>query len=49
VAARTSLDEAQQQILRADIARIEQCHFGRAEDPNLDLAAVAQTWLRRCV
>jgi len=49
VAARTNLDETQQQNLRADIARIEQCHFGRAEDPNLDLAAVAEQWLRRCV
>jgi hypothetical protein len=49
VAARTNLDETQQQNLRADIARIEQCHFGRSEDPNLDLAAVAEQWLRRCV
>ncbi|MEO6596867.1 MAG: hypothetical protein ABIP94_19150 [Planctomycetota bacterium] len=47
VALRTKLDEDGKQQLQADIARIEACHFGRAEDPSLDLKAVAEAWLRR--
>ena len=49
IAARTRLDAAQQAQLAADIARIEACHFARAADPSLDLAAVARTWLRTAV
>lgn len=45
--AQRRLDESTRAALTADIARIEACHFGRAQDPDLDLAAVATTWLRR--
>jgi hypothetical protein len=47
IAARGKLDAAQRQALAADVARIEACHFGRAQDPTLDLEAVARTWLER--
>ena len=36
-----------QQQLDADIRRIESSHFGRQEDGELDLDAVAREWLRR--
>jgi hypothetical protein len=41
------LDAAARQELRAAIERIEACHFGRAADPTLDLAAVAAEWIQR--
>ncbi|MBL9077355.1 MAG: hypothetical protein JNL08_07625 [Planctomycetes bacterium] len=41
------LDDGGRRDLRAAIERIEACHFGRAEDPTLDLAAVAAEWIRR--
>ncbi|MBX3462207.1 MAG: hypothetical protein KF830_03475 [Planctomycetes bacterium] len=41
------LDEAARRQLRAAIERIEACHFGRADDPTLDLEAVAAEWIRR--
>jgi hypothetical protein len=40
------LDDGQKQKLAADIARIEACHFDRAQDATLDLEAVARDWLR---
>ena len=46
VAARARLDADQSRDLAADIARIEACHFGRGQDPSLDLEAVAKNWLR---
>lgn len=47
VAARGRLDGAGRAALAADIERIEACHFGRVQDPALDLAAIAQNWLTR--
>ncbi|MBL8751269.1 MAG: hypothetical protein JNK78_19080 [Planctomycetes bacterium] len=44
---RGRLDDDTKRQLEAAIARIEACHFGRAEDPTLDLAAVAAEWVRR--
>ena len=44
--AQRRLDPARQQALAADIARIEASHFGRTQDPALDLAATAERWLR---
>ena len=41
------LDDRTRGELRQAIERIEQCHFGRAEDPTLDLEAVAAEWIRR--
>ncbi len=41
------LDDTARQQLRATIERIEACHFGRAEDPALDLEATAAEWIRR--
>jgi hypothetical protein len=41
------LDDAARQQLRTAIERIEACHFGRAADPTLDLAATAAEWIRR--
>ena len=49
IAARTTLDDAGRQSLLAAMARIEACHFGRTDDPTLDLEAVAHEWLRRTV
>jgi hypothetical protein len=49
VGARGKLDAAQRQALAADVARIEASHFGRTNDPALDLEAVARTWLARAV
>ena len=40
--------DAKQQLGQA-IRRIEECHFGRAADPSLDLKAVAEEWLRRAI
>jgi hypothetical protein len=47
VARRAPLDADSKQQLAADVARIEQVHFGRAADPSLDLAAVATRWAAR--
>jgi hypothetical protein len=47
VAARGRFDEATRTALAADMARIEACHFGRAQDPSLDLGALARSWLSR--
>lgn len=41
------LDEQSRGAIAGDIARIEACHFGRAQDPALDLGAIATDWLRR--
>lgn len=46
IGAQRKLDDAQKQKLAADIARIEACHFDRAQDPTLDLEAVARGWLQ---
>lgn len=43
------LDAAAKAALDADVARIERVHFGRDEDPGLDLAALAKDWLRRAL
>jgi hypothetical protein len=45
--AHATLDDASRQQLRATIERIEACHFGRADDPTLDLEATAAEWIRR--
>ncbi|MBL8727442.1 MAG: hypothetical protein JNM25_03355 [Planctomycetes bacterium] len=42
-------DDATRQQLRSTIERIEACHFGRAEDPTLDLEATAAEWIRRAI
>jgi hypothetical protein len=47
VAARGRLDDAAKQALAADVARIQQTHFGRGGDPSLDLHALAKHWLAR--
>ncbi|MCB9879128.1 MAG: hypothetical protein H6835_16150 [Planctomycetes bacterium] len=47
IAGRSSLDAAQQQRLQDDIRRIEEAHFGRADDRALDLGGIAAEWLRR--
>jgi hypothetical protein len=47
VAARARLDAAGQGELAADQARIEAACFGRADDPALDLRAIAEKWIRR--
>lgn len=47
IARNGKLDAAARERLQADIRRIEACHFGRAEDPALDLATVARDWLAR--
>lgn len=47
VATSVKLDAGQRQELTAAIGRIEQSHFGRVEDPALDLKALAEEWLRR--
>jgi hypothetical protein len=49
IAGKARLDDASKQALAADIERIEACHFGRATDPSLDLAAIAKTWLARAL
>jgi hypothetical protein len=40
------LPEADKERLAVDMQRIESCHFGRADDPSLDLEQVARDWLR---
>ena len=47
IGAETRLDEAQRSALAADLARIEACHFGRGQDPTLDLEATARRWLQQ--
>ena len=47
VAARARLDDAAKRELAADQARIEAACFGRADDPALDLRAIAEKWIRR--
>lgn len=47
IGARARLDEAARRQLAADMQRIEACHFGRDEDPDLDLVELASGWLRR--
>jgi hypothetical protein len=47
--AQVRLDAAEKQQLAGAITRIEACHFGRAEDPSLDLKAIAEEWLRRAI
>lgn len=47
VAARVRLDAAGQRELADDQARIEAACFGRADDPALDLRALAEKWIRR--
>ena len=49
VGKRGGLDAAAQQQLAADRQRIERVHFGREQDPDLDLQALARDWLRRAV
>ncbi len=49
VGQRARLDAAAQQQLAADRERIERAHFGREQDPTLDLQALARDWLRRAV
>jgi hypothetical protein len=47
VASRLRLDDAGRRELADDQARIEAACFGRADDPALDLRAVAEKWIRR--
>ncbi|MEZ6035858.1 MAG: hypothetical protein R3F29_00155 [Planctomycetota bacterium] len=47
IAVRATLDDSQRQRLQADIRRIEEAHFGRADDGALDLGGIASEWLRR--
>ena len=47
VAARLRLDDAAKRELADDQARIEAACFGRADDPALDLRALAEKWIRR--
>ena len=47
IGAETRLDEAQRRALADDLARIEACHFGRGQDPTLDLEATARRWLQQ--
>ncbi|MBM3973580.1 MAG: hypothetical protein FJ301_05715 [Planctomycetes bacterium] len=47
VAARARLDAAGQRELADDQARIEAACFGRADDPALDLRALAAKWIHR--
>jgi len=44
---RAGTDAAALREIDATIARVEACHFGRTEDPTLDLTAVATEWIRR--
>ena len=41
------LDAEARDRLTAEIHRVEACHFGRDEDPDLDLEALARHWLSR--
>jgi hypothetical protein len=49
VEATANLSAEARAALAADVQRIEACHFGRAADDGLDLAAVAEQWLRRAI
>ncbi|MCA8976766.1 MAG: hypothetical protein KDC98_18735, partial [Planctomycetes bacterium] len=47
IEAKAALSEADRGQLRAAIGRVEACHFGRDDDPTLDIEALAREWLRR--
>lgn len=47
IESKATLTPDDRQLLADAIQRIEACHFGRDEDPSLDLEAVAREWIGR--